>query len=279
MWLSHRPASWIGILCLSLIPLIALAKDKPEVPQGYEEAAESDKERPAAKAAVKEEVVKRRVVFARPLAIAGPNVVNLEKQFLPQFKNILKVELAFVRRTCQLDKAHLEPIAKAAEKQLPLVVRQYAVDMDKRRHRGGMRGSQYPSDPRKLLEQQLAIILKDKLKPDQLQQYRQECDKRAASRKRAVVNYIVANMDEKLILTAQQRQKLIVGGLENYQDGWSQSMHYWMSNPQFIPRLSDASVIPVLNKTQKTVWRQTPKQHHGMFWGANFHQGMVIIDD
>lgn len=201
-----------------------------------------------------------------------PNVRNMEAQFRPQFQQLLYSELAFLRRTCGIDPKQFKPLAKESGGRLRFMVREYAVAI------GSRRGGAYSSvpemtDPRTRVQRLLADVIQSKLSPEQAQRYREESDRRTASRRRTIVLNLVAALDERLVLSVDQREKLVQSLLANYQDAWDQWLQMLCYNPQTFPAIPDSAIVPLLNEKQQSVWRQTPKQPANVFWGVQFNPG------
>lgn len=248
----------------------AAAEREEEAPPGYEDAATADKPPGAA----------RRVV---PAPAAGgpvdPSVLQLAKQYLPRFRQqILKPELAFVRRACQPDDDQLRDVAAAAEERLAGVVRKYAVAQNRMRH-GGIRASSPRPEPRKLVQQDVAAVVEARLRPDQVERYRRECELRAARRKRAVVLNLVAWLDQELLLSAEQRDKLVELLTQNYQESWGPWLGLLTRRINALPAISHELVDPVLNERQKDLWRAIPKSGNMFFGSVNFVPAGTIIED
>ena len=281
----NSSAHWftrVVLLCLWLLPGIGFTQDeeKEEVPQGYEDAATADAETPAMDAAAGEDAGSLIDVLVGALAEdADPNVANLERQLLPQFQPLLKAELAFVQRVCRLNKEQRDEITKASEQRLRVAVKEYAIAQNNRNQGRARVRAQVLPDPRKLVQQQLAKLAKQKLSAEQVEAYQQECDKRNAHRKRAAVLSLVAKLDEELVLSVEQRSKLIESLSSNWQDAWGQSMEMLINNNQYLPSIPDQHVTPVLNETQKTVWRGAQKHGHVHMGGFGLAPAMVMIDD
>jgi len=251
-----------------------------DVPQGYEDAGTAGGAAPVMEAAVEEERGSLLDVLTEALADdVDPNVANLEKQFVSQFRPLLRAELSFIRRVCQLTKGQHKQIGDAADRCLNAAVRKYAIaqnDMRQGRFVAG-RASAMP-DPRKLIQQQFADLAKQKLRPEQAKRYLEELQKRNAHRKRVAVRSLVAKLDQDLVLTAKQREELTESLLSNWQDAWGQSLEMWIHNVQFMPAIPDQHVVRFLNKTQQTVWRGTQRQNH-VHMGVHFGHAMVVVDD
>ena len=194
------------------------------------------------------------------------NIRNLESQFLPQFQQLLYVELALLRRVCNVDAKPFVEVAKAAKAGLRVTVREYVVAQNARM-RGRIEGVSATIDPRSQVQRLLAPLVQSKLGPEQAQRYRQECGKRAESRKRTVVLNLIAALDERLVLTAEQRARLVHSLSANYQSAWDQYLQMFSFNVQYLPSIDDESIVPLLNERQKSVWQEIPKQHTQVFFG------------
>ena len=197
-----------------------------------------------------------------------PNIRNLETQFVPQLQQLLYVELALLRRVCHVDQKPFVELAKAAKASLPVAVREYAVAQNAIMM-GRRQNVADAVDPRSQVEQLLAPLVESTLGSEQAQLYREECDKRVESRKRAVVLNLVVTLDERLVLTAEQRAGLVQSLSSNYQNAWDQWLQISAFNTQYVPSIRDESVVPLLDERQKIVWRQTRKQD---FNGVHFGQ-------
>jgi hypothetical protein len=192
----------------------------------------------------------------RVQAVADRNIRNREAALRPQFQQLLYGELAFLRRACTPDVKPFAEIARAAKADLDLPLREYATwYVTRRRDREGSN----PPDPRSEMQKLLAPLVEAKLGPEKARLYRQECDKRAEARKHAVVVNVVAVLDERLVLTAQQRAKLVQSFSANYENGWDQYVEMYGMNGQVVPSIRDESIVPLLDEQQKGVWEQTTK--------------------
>ena len=214
-------------------------------------------------------------------ADADPNVNAWQQQFTTQFRQLLKAELHFVRVVCQPTKPQYQPISVAGEKAMKRAVKEFA-EVQKKMMRGVRAGEQpgYP-DPRKLITDGLSQSIKATLSAEQAARYQEELDKRAVNRKQVALRNLVAKLDQDLILTAEQRGKLTESLSAGWKDAWGQSLEMLFYVENYFPSLPDSDVLPILNDTQKEVWRGTVKADNG-FWGWNglaFVQGAVMEEE
>ncbi|MGO9112892.1 MAG: hypothetical protein ACLP9L_26970 [Thermoguttaceae bacterium] len=290
MTLWRQWPSWIVLLCLGLMPAAdanCLAADAP--PPTYRAAAAPQKVEPArATPATKRGSLLETIVGAldddrdgnkrRARAVQDQNIRNWEAQFRPQFQQLLYVELAFLRRVCKPDAKPFIEVAKAAKADLRVPLRRYVVAIYTPSN--GPRGAaSSANDPRSGIQKMLIPLVEAKLGPEKARLYREECDKRTEARKHAVVLNLVAALDERLVLTAQQRAKLVQSLSASYDNTWEQYCEMFAFNGfQYFPPMPDASIAPLLDETQKRVWEQTMKTNGRVFFGQVVMQGPLSGD-
>lgn len=208
-----------------------------------------------------------------------PNVQALEKQYLPQFKPVLNRELAFLRRVCEPNEEQLRQVAATAQDRLAVAVRRYATAQNQFRQGRARNASTAMPEPRVLIQQELAAIVEQKLRPEQASHYAEECSQGAEFRKRAVVLNLVARFDKDLALSPDQRQKLIESLTANYQENWGRWLSLVAHNIQVSPQIPENLVLPLLNEKQKTIWRQSPQSDNVWVEGIEFAAPMIIMED
>jgi hypothetical protein len=279
-------SSWVVLLGAGLAPPTGAACLAADVPQAQPQEAPAARAAPAPAAQAPRRAFAGRVqagggvIFLNNANVGGvvilngandPNIRNLESQFLPQFQQLLYAELAFLRRTCNADAKPFAEIAKTARRGLRPTVREYALSQNAMMRQRFQANRPDAVDPRAQVQRLLDPLVKAELGPEQARRYREECDKRAASRKRAAVLSLVAAVDERLVLSAEQRTQLLQSLSSNYQNAWDQWLQmYAFNNPQSLPSIGDELIIPLLTERQKGVWRQLPKQDVRAFWGIQF---------
>jgi hypothetical protein len=269
----------VVLLCLGLIPASdanCFAADPPAA-QARAAPAPPKAEPPPAKPAAKRETLLGAIIDAfggdrdrnvepEP-AIDDPNIRNMEAQFRPQFQQLLYVELAFLRRECKPDAKTFAEVAKAAKADLRVPLRKYASQWWARQRQGG-RGDSNAVDPRSEIRKLLMPLVEAKLGPEQARLYRQECDTRAEARKHAVVVNLIAALDERLVLTAPQRAKLVESFSTNYETAWDQYLEMFAyNNSNYLPSIRDESIAPLLDEQQKSIWGEIAKQNGQVFFG------------
>ncbi len=208
-----------------------------------------------------------------------PVIKQFEKQYARQFQQLYKTELHFIRIVCQPTKQQFETISADGEKVKKYTMRKFAL-YQKRMRRGFRAGEQRngPGDPRTILAQGLIKLVKTTLSADQAASYQKEIERRRAARKRVAKLNILAKLDKRLVLTRDQRGQLSKVLDTNWKESWN-NVQMLMYGDQYFPTLSDNKVLPILNKSQKDVWRGMTKQSN-IYFGFNiFMVNGVQIDD
>lgn len=191
-----------------------------------------------------------------------------ESQLLPQFRQLMCVELACLRRICQVDAKSLVEIVKATKSGFAALVHKYALSQARQR-RGVLVSASDAADPRADFQGLLLPLVEAKLGAEQAQRYREECEQRAQQRRRAVVLNLVAALDEHLVLSAEQREKMIQALSADYQPGWEQFLQMFSYNTEYLPGVRSDLVIPHLDERQKNIWHQVPKIGVGSYVGLH----------
>ncbi len=305
MGLPLQRPSWVALVCVGLVPAVGAASFAAEAPPAQPRSAKFSSKPalavPASGPASPQPAAGgRSLIRALSDALGGggdrnvrnqpradarqvaddANVRNLEAQVRPQFQQLLYVELALVRRACNVDAKAFVEIAKGANAGLRVAVREYAVSQNTRMRgrivvQGRVEQVQDTIDPRAQVQRVLLPLVESKLGHDQAERYRQECDKGAESRKRAVVLNLVALLDERLVLSAEQRAGLVQSLSSNYQNAWDQHLQMFAQNVKYLPSIRDEAIVPLLNEKQKSVWREVPKLSAGAFWGVPFARARI----
>lgn len=279
---------WGALLCLGLSTTVGLAQNKAEVPKGYEDAAPAGQRRPAARAAPAardrptDEMLNRTVLEVLTDAVekrADANVRKLKVQDLPQLRQFVKPELAFVRRVCEPDKEQFREVGAAVQERFGIAVGEQAVRQNQIQFLGARAGAMGMPQLRTVFQEQMTTIVRAKLRPEQVERYEEECAHRTARRKRAVVLNLVAKLDDKLSLSSDQREKLVESLTAGYQETWGQWLVMLTHIAQFTPDIPQDCVLPALSEKQKAVWRETPKMGTNVMGGLHFAPAMVVIED
>jgi hypothetical protein len=216
-----------------------------------------------------------------PAAIAA-----LEKQFTRQFRAALRRELNFVAAVCEPTEEQLEGIRDVLEKYRGDIVKKYSDVQKQKKGAGAQRRAPagFP-DPRKMVRDSVTRTVRTNLTAQQSARFDKEVESRNADRSRAAIHALVARLDQDLTLSAEQRDKLSHSLASNLNAIWLQQFEATLQQGNLIvpnsipPKL----VEPLLNGTQKTIWRRNqsnnnnPNQVNVNLWGGGIG-GAVFID-
>ena len=206
--------------------------------------------------------------------------------FLAQFQPLLKMELSFANRVCELtDEQRTAAIADSKD-WLTGFVRDYVKKQRQPQNDGGWmlvgQRMQRPADanPRSSIEEGVAVSVKKHLKPEQAAQYDAELAKRREFHQQAAAENLIAAIDEKLFLSADQRQKISDELTEHWDESWGVQLDNLVHMGNYLPQVPDKHVVQHLNADQRKVWNGIQKVHFGPAFGneQNWIGGQAIDD-
>ena len=205
-------------------------------------------------------VGKAAKVIDRVLVRQANALENQVQQYMRQARPIVRAELIFVRKICELDMEHFRLINHDAEAAFKEAAKTFVQAQQQGRVRLPGQGRPAPAvDGLAMLHEGLSSVMKKDLTSEQFGHYQAEVEKRDANRKQSAVRFLVDAMDRDLYLSGQQRLKLTESLLAHWDHGWSMSLEYLLYGNQFYPQGIDAYVTPVLDATQKKIWQATQK--------------------
>lgn len=234
------------------------------VVDGQEKPVPPPAPKPAPKVAVRQVPLKVAAVAADDAMVA-----QWEQHFGPQFRQVFRSEMHFMRLVCEPTKAQYEAIAANNEAMIKSAIRKYCEGM-----RGGQ-GNQ--SDPRAAFTAGIAKAVRATLAADRANRYDKELELRTAARKRTAVVNLVATIDKLLILSADQRESLAEVLTANWDETWGQTQML-MYGAQYLPQMPDAKITPLLSPPQVKIWQGIAKTNV-RFGGVAFMQGMEVEDE
>lgn len=199
---------------------------------------------------------------AQQAAAAAPAQDALDaqaQQYLRLMQPLMWRELEFIRLTCDLTREQRPKVKEAAEK----AVLEAARDMARPR-RGGVGTVTYAHQT---IRKELTGALPQLLTPEQLRRYQKESEQRADTYKQAAINGVVAMIDDVLLLTEEQRDKIAASLLANWQEDWEQWLGYSRYAGRYFPNVPEQFIAAHLTPEQKEVWRGMTKTTISS-WGA-----------
>lgn len=208
--------------------------------------------------------------FAPMMRIARP--LNLAQTFLIRFRPILRAEYHVVRAVCRPTPEQRKAIAQDAEK----MVRKAAEDYVAKRNRPMNVAERVALDPRRQIREGLAGLVEKHCSGEAADRYRQEVARREEARKRLAARNIVVRLDERFILTPDQRQKIEGSLIEHWNDIECSSLRLLISNNRQMSQIPDAYVTPFLYETQKAAWQAIPTR---TVYASDFDIQGVMMND
>jgi hypothetical protein len=215
-----------------------------------------------------EKVVRGQVVvkaIRRGRAAVAPGEPN--PQLLQQYRPMLWAEYLLAKSVCNLTPDQRKAIARDAEHAFQEAVANPVGNRRRvvRNPNGVLTVVNQGERPEDTIREGLIKAVRDHLKPEQAAKYQVELDKRAVNRRRITADNITAKIDESLILTADQRDKIRASLLANWQDDWCPSPESLLFNARILPQVPDKFIVPLLNEPQKSIWRRLNKYQVGHF--------------
>lgn len=195
----------------------------------------------------REEAVVRGMIAIAP-ANAAANEAQVDAM-AQQLRPYLRAELYLVREVCDISDDQYRQLAEAGDAALRDVARPLAGN-------GVVLRSDNPSaGPDELIQKELAGALDEFLSAEQLAAYQTEFDARTEDRKQVAIRNLVAFIDQKVLLSDDQREAMAQSFEENWDESWYRALELFRFGDQYLPKLPDHCILPVLDETQKQIWQ------------------------
>ena len=201
----------------------------------------------------------------RQEAAEEQNIRAMMPQFQPQFQQALYRELVFVRRTCKPEKKSFADLAVASSAELKTPLHDYVASY----YGSRQVADRQEADPHAAIQNMLSRLVKQKLGDEKFQLYMQEHGKRYEAHKHAIVLNLVVAIDTRLVLTAEQRTKLVQALLANYERSWDLFSEAYGITGQYLPSVRDKTIVALLDDKQKKVWSTAEKISGNGYFGGN----------
>ena len=225
--------------------------------------------------------VGRLAMPARVIAVApaGAPAVDLDpiiQQFSQQFRPLVQAELALLGTACDPSPEQRRALGRAGEDAVKAAARACA-EAQQGMNNGRPFNQNAAPDPRKIIQDRLTEAVAAHLPADRADRWRAEVRSRDDDRKRGTVVNLVAVLDRDLVLSADQREKLVRAMMANWDDAWNQSLEMLQYGSQFFPKVPDALIGDILTQTQREAWNAMPK-NQSIFFGIGFVGNGVMVD-
>jgi hypothetical protein len=210
---------------------------------------------------------------AGPDADESPQALAVRRQFEPH----IKAELSLANRACQWTADERGKAIKAAVDFLRGYSRE-AVNQNGAMNQGMMlfvgEAPRGLADPHAAFDAKLGVVLLKQMTDKQREAYQHEREKRDAFVTEAVIDNIVAQMDERLELAPDQRRRIIAALRENWKDAWTPPLQLFVQMPQYVAAAPDEHVLPLLTPEQRLVWQGVQKiSARGVDFGGGIFGG------
>lgn len=208
---------------------------------------------------------------------ANAQLNAMQEQLVQQLIPARNAELAFVRMMCEdLSMDQRRKIKTQSDAALKASSRKMAEQLLQQQQRGQGGRQSINADYHSQIRVAMAQILKESLNEEQWTRYTAEASARDKIRKRTAIQSFVSRLDDQLLLTLEQRDKITQSLTSNWQGDWER----WIalsqtSGDRFIPIVSDDYITPHLTTEQKSVWQGLQKVNPG--W--RFVQGQENFDE
>lgn len=205
-------------------------------------------------------------------ALDGAVTVEMLNEFeLGEFRMMLKPELLFLRKMCDLSEPEYQTLSQSCEASLREVVQQFMAEQDQpeQDENDGKKPSIAPKPLPQRIREAVSQIAECQLTPEQWMRYSTEFQLRSAHRKRVAIHNLVARLDHDLCLSPKQRDQFTKLLDENWSESWSQSLGTLADESNFMPRLAQNDLRLILSSTQLEVLSELPYDDEPDIWGEN----------
>ena len=231
---------------------------------------------------------KRRAAEQRAAAIAA-NQKTLEQQMRAQLEPMLKAELSFANRTAELNDDERRKLIADSKKWFEEFIGPFVKKQDPNQRQmmlqggnGIWFGGQAPNrdDPRKSIQTGVAKVISDTLPKEKQDKFKEECRKREEFVRLTTVDNLVARVDEKVILSADQRNKVSDALIKHWDDSSPPQLEAFAISSTIWPGIPDQWVLPELTESQRAVISRINRTSGRVFFGGmGFGMGGEVIDD
>jgi len=187
-----------------------------------------------------------------------PTLADLVEKNHQEYQALLISELQFCRNACDLTDDQSQQIARRSG---PIVkgAAAWAAKLElKPAQRGGIRLATDPAPPNpiKFTRDIVLKIVKENTTPAQQGRYQVELERRAAHQRQAAIQYLVARLDRILILSTDQRARLLQLFEKNWDDEWGAIVSIMDDDGASFPAIPHRLILPLLSPTQQEIWKR-----------------------
>lgn len=209
-----------------------------------------------------------------------PDVENAEAILdasLDEFREMLKPNLVFLRRVCDLSDSEFQIISQSADARLREITQQLFEEQNSE--------SDDPtsdSDVKTLTEriqEAIAQVAECQLTAEQWERYSDELRKRSEHRKRVAILNLVARLDADLLLSSSQRDQFAKLLEARWNAAWGQSLGLLTDDSNFMPELPQEEVDRILSPTQRVAMAALQYEHEAGLWGDGAADWVFAVEE
>lgn len=209
------------------------------------------------------------------------DAVNAEMMLeanLDEFREMLKPELMFLRKACELPEPEFQTIRQSAEAWLREVTRQFIEEQQS----DSDEQTESNAEPRTLpqrIRDVVAQVAECQLSAEQWQRYSDEFRKRSEHRKRVAILNLVARLDHDLRLSPSQRDQFAKLLEDNWNVAWGQSLGLLTNEANFMPALPEEAVARILTSAQRVAMTELPYDQNTDLWGDGPADWFFMVEE
>ncbi len=189
------------------------------------------------------------------------------------FRAVFLSELRFIRAASGASEEQTRRMARAVREPLRSVVAD-CVEAALKAKREKNDGREFDwHGAYRTAHDKLAAIAREQLSREQWSRVEAQTAKRKEHRKRVVLGSLLAGLDDELVLTAGQLEKLEESLSSHWDPRWE--TEDVIDRPRPFPALPDPLIVPVLTDSQKAAWTKLKKRAVGR---GEFQWVMVIAE-
>jgi hypothetical protein len=217
--------------------------------------------------------------------VAGENADPMAP-YREMLKAPLKVELSFIKRACKLNDEQRKQVIGAGREWLETYLPKFAKTQQDPNGQmvmvnvgpGNFAQQRRSKKNKQELPELIGAAIGDKLTDEQKKLYQDECEKREAFRRQAIVENIVAIVDDRLRLDAAQREAIAKSLVEHWGEFTPPPLEMFANMSSFneyMPQLPANCITPHLNENQMREWRRSQSVTMSFGFGVSFDTNVI----
>ncbi len=196
---------------------------------------------------------------------------RLVLQSLRHTRPIFHGEYHFVRCVCALTKEQQHQVAQEGE----TTIREAATEFANRSLDSRGQALLRPQEIRGRLQYRFMRVLQTFLTAEGVARYRTEVQGRNASFRQAAIRNLVADLDQDLALSEEQRLQIGESLSEHWNDYWSPSLELTPDANDDFPPIADRFIVPYLNAAQEKSWQASAGARRSILYGVPLDDAVV----